>query len=150
MIHETKLGNENPTLFIPGYDTRCLNRSFRGTRNHRGGDLINHIHHGVLYSLATPINSNLEEMQKIFILTARRSQVSLTNMYVPPASSSFSGPPNSHTIWFYTTRGLICGDFNAHHVSWDDFVEADPREQAVYDWLEDNDRILLNEGFPTH
>ena len=73
-------------------------------------------------------------------------------MYVALASSFFSGPPNSYTIWLQcliTTRGLVCGDFNAHHGSWDDFVQADLRGQAVYDWLEENDPILLNDGSQT-
>ena len=147
MLQETKLGHEDPTPFISGYDTIRLDRSFSGTRNHRRGGLITYIRHGIPYLLAPPINFGSAEMHQILIPTARRVQISFTNMYVPPASSSFSGPPNSHTIWLLclpTIRGLICGDFNAHHVSWHDFV------QAVYDWLEDNDRILLNDGSPAH
>ena len=34
-------------------------------------------------------------------------------------------------------RGLsvICGDFNAHHVSWDEYAQGMPRGAELYNWV---------------
>ena len=48
-------------------------------------------------------------------------------------------------------RGLsvICGDFNAHHVSWDEYAQGMPRGAELYNWVEENEMTVLNDGKPT-
>ena len=43
----------------------------------------------------------------------------------------------------------ICGDFNAHHVSWDEYAQGKPRGAELYNWFEENELAVLNDGKPT-
>ena len=44
---------------------------------------------------------------------------------------------------------VICGDFNAHHVSWDEYAQGMPRGAELYNWVEQNEMAVLNDGKPT-
>ena len=44
---------------------------------------------------------------------------------------------------------VICGDFNAHHVSWDVYAQGMPRGAELYNWVEENEMAVLNDGKPT-
>ena len=44
---------------------------------------------------------------------------------------------------------VICGDFNAHHVSWDEYAQGMPRGAELYNWVEENEMAVLNDGKPT-
>ena len=44
---------------------------------------------------------------------------------------------------------VICGDFNAHHVSWDEYAQDMPRGAELYNWVEENEMAVLNDGKPT-
>ena len=44
---------------------------------------------------------------------------------------------------------VICGDFNAHHVSWDEYAQGMPRGAELYNWVEDNEMVVFNDGKPT-
>ena len=45
-------------------------------------------------------------------------------------------------------RGIsvICGDLNAHHVSWDEYAQGMPRDAELYNWVEENEMAVLNDG----
>ena len=43
---------------------------------------------------------------------------------------------------------VICGDFNAHHVSWDEYALGMPRGAELYNWVEENEMAVLNDGKP--
>ena len=43
----------------------------------------------------------------------------------------------------------ICGDFNAHHVSWDEYAQDMPRGAEICKWVEENQMALLNDGKPS-
>ena len=45
------------------------------------------------------------------------------------------------TIW--------CGDFNAHHPTWDPYVEEDSRGTRIEEWMCDEGLITLNNGSGT-
>ena len=45
--------------------------------------------------------------------------------------------------------GFVCGDFNAHRSSWDDYVSTDPRGTALHDWMKAASISLSNDGSPT-
>ena len=44
---------------------------------------------------------------------------------------------------------VICGDFNAHHVSWDEYAQGMPRGAELYNLVEENEMAVLNDGKPT-
>ena len=44
---------------------------------------------------------------------------------------------------------VICGDFNAHHVSWEEYAQGMPRGAKLYNWVEENEMAVLNDGKPT-
>ena len=44
---------------------------------------------------------------------------------------------------------VICGDFNAHRVSWDEYAQGMPRGSELYNLLEENEMAVLNDGKPT-
>ena len=44
---------------------------------------------------------------------------------------------------------VICSDFNAHHVSWDEYAQGMPRGAELYNWVEENEMAVLNDGKPT-
>ena len=47
-------------------------------------------------------------------------------------------------------RGLsvICGDFNAHDVSWDEYAQDMPRRAELHNRVEENEMAVLNDGKP--
>ena len=44
---------------------------------------------------------------------------------------------------------VICSDFNAHHVSWDEYAQGMPRGAELYNWVKENEMAVLNDGKPT-
>ena len=44
---------------------------------------------------------------------------------------------------------VICGDLNAHHVSWDEYAKGMPRGAELYNWVEENEMAVLNDGKST-
>ena len=44
---------------------------------------------------------------------------------------------------------VICCDFNAHHVSWNEYAQGMPRGAELYNWVEENEMAVLNDGKPT-
>ena len=46
------------------------------------------------------------------------------------------------------TRGpsIICGDFNAHHVSCDEYAQGILRVVELRNWVEENEMVVLNDG----
>ena len=44
---------------------------------------------------------------------------------------------------------VICGDFSAHHVSWDEHAQGMPRGAELYNFVEENETAVLNDGKPT-
>ena len=45
--------------------------------------------------------------------------------------------------------GLVCGDFNAYHSSWDDYVSTDPRGSALHDWMNAHTKVVQTDVSPT-
>ena len=44
---------------------------------------------------------------------------------------------------------VICGDFNVHHVSCDEYAQGMPRGVELYNWVDENEMAVLNDGKPT-
>ena len=55
--------------------------------------------------------------------------------------------------WVDTLEALcpsvICGDFNAHHVSWDEHAQGMPRGAEINNLVEENEMAVLKDGMPT-
>ena len=47
------------------------------------------------------------------------------------------------------TSSIICGDLSRHSASRDSFAKVDPSGTAIYSWLVDNSKVVLNDGSPT-
>ena len=79
--------------------------------------------------------------------------VCIANAYFPPASSKYVQPMEDRQRWVdnLEARGpsVICGDFNAHHVSWDEYAQGMPRGTELYNWVKENEMAVLNDGKPT-
>ena len=95
--------------------------NFTTVRKHchqgQGGGLLTLIHKLINFSRRPESpDIHLEEL----IITARlgNTELIITNVYIPPASSCTGGynPYLDHLMT--TTDILILGDFNAHHSSW--------------------------------
>ena len=145
LLQETKLDLEDPTLLLEGFDAIRTDGKGSGTHTRRGGGLITYIKKGLQYSVPQcPAVSPLEQ-QCILLPTSSRRSSSITNVYIPPESLThtrdFSSLPSA--------QGLICGDFNAHHPVWDDVARSDDRGTALFQWVEDNSKLVLNDGTPT-
>ena len=97
-------------------------------------------------------NCSPVELQQLLIHTARRSQFSVSNFYIPPDNSNYSGPSNSHTTWLLLVPdgpSLICENFNAYNVAYDEYIHPDTKGQAIHNWMEEYGKILFNNGSPT-
>ena len=44
---------------------------------------------------------------------------------------------------------VICGDFNTHYVSLDMYAQGMLRVAKIYNWVEENEMAVLNDGKPT-
>ena len=49
----------------------------------------------------------------------------------------------------YVSFTAVCGDFNAHHVSWDEYAQGMPRGAELYNWVKENEMVVLNDDKPT-
>ena len=93
------------------------------------------------------------EKLHVTIPTTHRQHLTIANVYFPPASSNYLQPMEDRQTWVDTleARGpsVICSDFNAHHVSWDEYAQGIPRGAELNNWVEENEMAVLNDGKPT-
>ena len=126
-IDAAKLGQEDLNPQIPGFDSVRQDRDGSGTRQHRVGGLMVNIGHGAQYNVPSCAATNQMELQKVIIHLARRHQFITTNFYLPPHRSVYSPNHQNYQSWLDHLQkeyGLVCGDFNTHHSSWDDYVST--------------------------
>ena len=109
LLQETKLGLEDPTSFLEGFHAIRADRKGSGTHTRRGGGLIPYIKKGLRYSVSQcPF-----EQQCILLPTSSRRSISITNVYIPPESSTHTKDFPTLVASLPPAQGLICGDFNA-------------------------------------
>ena len=152
-IQETKQGRHDPTPVFNGFDAVKRDRSGSGAHFVRGGGLLTYIKKGIPYSEVPAAQQGPLEKIHVIIPTTRRKHVTIANAYFPPASSNYVKPMEDRQTWVDTleARGpsVICGDFNAHHVSWDEYAQGMPLGAELYNWVEENEIAVLNDGKPT-
>ena len=116
VIQESKLTLNSRTPYIQNFTTVRKKRD-----QGQGGGLLTLIHKSINFSRGpdspdTLADPHLEELT----ITAKLGNTDLiiTNVYIPPASSCNGGYNPSLDHLMMTTDTLILGDFNAHHSSW--------------------------------
>ena len=138
-LQETKLGRDDPTPVLNGFDAVRRDRPGSGARFARGGGLLTYIKKGIPYSEVPAAQQGLLEKLHVTIPTTSRQHLTIANVYFPPASSNYVQPMEDRQTWVDTLeargRSVVCGDFNAHHVSWDEYVQGMPRGAEPYNWV---------------
>ena len=151
LIQETYLGQEDPTPQIPGFNFVRRDQDGSGTRQHWGGGLMVYIRQGVQYSVPSCATTNPMELQKVIIHLAWRCQFCITNVYLHPHRSGYSPNHQNDQSWLGhlpKKPGIVCGDFNAHHSSRDDYVSTDPRGSVHHDWMKAHSKVVLSDDSP--
>ena len=116
VIQESKLSSNSKTPSIQNFTTVRKDR-----RQCQGGGLLTLIHKSINFSrkLESPetlVEPHLEELT--ITATLGDTELIITNVYIPPASSCTGGYLPSLDHLMMTTDTLILGDFNAHHSAW--------------------------------
>ena len=106
-LQETKLGRDDPTPVLNGFDAVRRNRPGSGARFARGGGLLTYIKKGIPYSVYIPICTGPAqqgpfEKQHVTIPTTRRQHITVANVYFPPASSNYVQPMEDRQTWVDT------------------------------------------------
>ena len=152
-LQETKLCRDDPTPVLNGFDAVRRDSPGSGARFARGGGILTYIKKGIPYSEVPAVQQGPLENLHVTIPTTRRQHLTIANIYFPPASSNYVQPMEDSQTWVDTleARGssVICGDFNAHHVSRDEYAQGMPRVAELYNWVEENEMAVLNGGKPT-
>ena len=146
-------GRPDPTPVLNGFDAVRRDRPGSGARIARGGGLLTYIKKGIPYSEVPAAQQGPLEKLHVTIPTTHRQYLTIANVYFPPVSSNYVQPMEDRQTWVDTleARGpsVICGDFNTHHVSWDEYAQGMPRGAELYNWVEENEMAMLNDGKPT-
>ena len=114
LLQETKLGLEDPTPLLEGFDAIRTDKKNIRTHTKRGGGLITFIKKGLQYSMPQCPAVILLEQQCILLPTSSRRSISITNVYISPESSTHTRDLPILVASLPPAQGLICGDFNAH------------------------------------
>ena len=152
-LQETKLGRDDPTPVLNGFDAVRRDRPGSGASFARGGGLLTYTKKGIPYSEVPAAQQGPLEKLHVTIPTTRRQHLTIANVYFPPVSSNYVQPMEDRQTWVdaLEARGpsVICGDFNAHHVSWDEYAQGMPRGAELYNSVRENEMAVLNDGKPT-
>ena len=116
VIQESKLSSNSKTPSIQNFTTERKDR-----RQGQGGGLLTLIHKSINFSRKpespkTLVEPHLEELT--ITATLGDTELIITNVYIPSASSCTGGYLPSLDHLMMTTDTLILGDFNAHHSAW--------------------------------
>ena len=116
VIQESKLSSNSKTPSIQNFTTVRKDR-----RQGQGGGLLTLIHKSINFSRKpespeTLVEPHLEELT--ITATLGDTELIITNVYIPPASSCTGGYLPSLDHLMMTTDTQILGDFNAHHSAW--------------------------------
>ena len=138
IILETWL-SANTQINYPSYN--CI----RNDRNDGKGGIAFLIKHNITYNITKiSINNLINEPQYIIITI---SAVTIVGIYIPPTYNANKQFWNK-LIRSITTPFIICGDFNLHHVQWGSPYTTRDGE-ILYNFIQDNDIVCLNNGQPT-
>ena len=101
-LQETKLGRDDPTPVLNGFDAVRRYRPRSGARFARGGGLLTYITKGIPYSEVPAAQQGPLEKLHVIIPTTRRQHLTIANAYFPPASSNYVQPMEDRQTWVDT------------------------------------------------
>ena len=113
MIQESKLTLKSRTPNIQKFTTVRKDR-----HEGQGGGLLTLIHKSINFSRRPDTLADLHLEEVTITAKLGNTDLIITNVYIPPASSCTGGYNPSLDHLMMTTDTLILGDFNAHHSSW--------------------------------
>ena len=157
-IQETKLIAKDKLPKIPGYTLLRRDRTqLIGNEKNRGGLLIG-IRKDIPYK---EVNIEIRkdpdkftEWNSIEVPLSNNTKLRLTNIYVPPPTSTSVDENNfSPDLWPKREYDILLGDINAHSTIWDDIARndvTDRRGEKIEDWLAENNMACINTGEATH
>ena len=150
-LQETKLSRDDPTKVLNGFDAVRRDRPGSGARFARGGGLLTYIKKGIPFSEVPAAKQG--PLEKLHVIpTTPRQHLTIDNAYFPPASSNYVQPMEDRQTWVDNLEAwglsVICCDFNAHHVSWDEYAQGMPRGAELNNWDKENEMAVLNDGNP--
>ena len=152
-LQETKLDRDDPIPVHSGFDAVRKDRPGSVARFARGGGLLPYMKKGIPYSEVPAAQQGPFEKLHVTIPTTRRQHLTIANVYFPPASSNYVQPMEDRQTWVDTQVALgpsvICGDLNAHHMSWDEYAQGMPRGAELYNCVEEIEMAVLSDGNPT-
>ena len=91
-LQETKLGRDDPTAVLNGFDAVRRDRPGSGARFAHGGGLLTYIKKGIPYSEVPAAQQGPYEKLHVTIPTTRRQHLTIANVCFPPASSNYVQP----------------------------------------------------------
>ena len=145
-FQETKLGRDDPTPVLNGFDAVRRDRPGSGARLARGHGLLTYIKKWIPYSEVPAAQQGPLEKLHVTIPTTRRQHLTIANVNFPPASWNYVQPMDDRQTWVdaletlgpsvicgdIDARGpyVICGDIDAHHVSLDEYAQGRPQVRS--------------------
>ena len=98
-LQETKLGRDDPTPVLIGFDAVRRDRPGSGAHFARGGGLLNYMKKGILYSEVPAAQQGPLEKLHVTIPTTRRQHPTISNLCFPPASSNYVQTMEDRQTW---------------------------------------------------
>ena len=150
-IQETKF-NDKIIRKVPGYTLE--NKIFKNDKDNFYGGLATYFKHGINYKNMNVDNvrdQNGEikiEVQAFEIYSSGIPHI-LANIYSRGCGLESLNNLSSFILAKSKLKELmITGDFNSHHPLWG-AQRSDSHVRAVFEWVEQKDLVLLNDGSPT-
>ncbi|GFW16847.1 transposable element Tc1 transposase [Trichonephila clavipes] len=140
IIQETWL-HPNDIFTIPNKNIFRIDREIK-----RGGGLMIVLNKDIS---AIKIFSEISEDLEILIVRVQidLNPITIFNIYIPPGN--FQDSNLSKIASYIDNHNLILGDFNASHEIWGS-KNSSASGKKIFDWIIENDLILLNDKSPTY
>ena len=154
VIQESKLRSEDGDVRVKGFEVVRRDR-WRGGRSRfsRGGGLVTLVRRGWAYrEIACGVaRDSAVEALSVEVVSPLGSVWRVMNVYVPPESVSGGVASELERLKVDGSeeRWLVCGDFNAHHRTWDCRAAEDERGRMLIEWSADRNLVVLNDGAVT-
>ena len=145
LIQESHLQEKSHVPFIDGYKLIRADR----VATVKGG-LLAYVRKSLVVEEIGRVAVEATEVQIFRIQLSKNKWLHISNVYIPPANSKGQDVINLRTDAIPCMKSsLICGDFNAHSVLWDNRIDPDQRGDSLTEWIFDNNLSVLNNGDAT-
>ena len=153
VLQESKLRAEDGEVRVRGYQVVRRDRWRAGnSRWSRGGGVVTLVRQGLHYrqvEVGVPRDGVVEALA-VEVVGESGAVWRVLNLYVPPEARGRLEEENLRALPDCREgRWLVCGDWNAHDVMWDEWVSGDRRGEMVLEWMSERELRLLNDGAAT-